>query len=81
MFSGFGGSILYIKTYKPMKQFMAHMKISFIHLYKLGFLLYQVIILSGKYHLSPPVTIPAQAFAGHIAAMVYMTSKPSVSDK
>jgi len=50
---------------------MAHMKISFIHLCKLGLLLYQVIILSGKYHLSLPATIPVQAFAGHIAAMVY----------
>jgi hypothetical protein len=64
-----------------MKQFMAHMKISFIQLCKLGFLSYQVIILSGKYHLSLPVTIPVQAFAGHIAAMVYTTSKTSVSDK
>jgi hypothetical protein len=54
-----------------MKQFIAHMKISFTQLCKLGFLLYQVIILSGKYHLSHPVTIPVQAFAGHIAAMVY----------
>jgi len=64
-----------------MKQIMAHMKISFIHLCKLGFLLYQVIILSRKYHLSLPITIPVLAFAGHIADMVYMRSKPSVRDK
>jgi hypothetical protein len=38
--------------------------------------LHQIIILSGKYHLSLPVKIPVQAFVGHIAAMVYVTSKP-----
>ena len=50
-------------------------------IYTLMFLLYQVIILSHKYHLSLPITTPVLEFAGHIVAMVYMTSEPSVRDK
>lgn len=62
MFSGFGGSILNIKL-KPnlLNSSWVICKISFIHLCKLGFLLCQVIILSGKHHVSLSVTIPVQA--------------------
>ena len=48
---------------------------------KFRLLLYKVIISSGIYHMLLPVTLPVPAFIGHIATVVYMTNKPSVSKK